>query len=219
MEITNGAARPGTYTLKTADWTYAQDGTVSFNDELAPGSCRPWVAIERRELTVAPGRPYRFRFEVAPPAGTPPGECRFAILVEGQEENTSAGGVVVPFNARMAVIVYVAIGDVQPKLSVESAAVQTIDGVPTPVLRVRNDGLAHGRLTGFLSGTDAGNTPLDFTARSYPILPGESRIVPLIATRQGDIDSQLTPRYPVTIKGRLEWGKNQSRDFEERFAP
>jgi hypothetical protein len=219
MEIANGAARTGTYTLKTADWTYAPDGTVSFNDELAPGSCRPWVAIERRELTVTPGRPYRFRFEVTPPAGMPPGECRFAILVEGQEENTSAGGVVVPFNARMAVIVYVGIGDVQPSLIVEGTSVQTVDGVPTPVLQIRNDGLAHGRLTGFLSGTDASNTPLDFTARSYPILPGESRAIPLIATRQGDINSQLAPRYPVTIKGRLEWGKDQSRVFEQLFAP
>ena len=219
MEITNAGSRAGVYSLKTADWTYGQDGSVTFKDELAPGSCRPWVAIERRELTVAPGRPYRFRFEVAPPPGTAPMECRFAILVEGQEESTHAGGVVVPFNARMAVIVYVGIGGVQPELKVVGSAVQTVDGHPTPVLRVTNTGQAHGRLGGFLSGTDADNTPLDFTARSYPILPGETRVIPLIATRQGDADSVVTLHYPVTVKGKLEWGNKQSTDFEQRFAP
>lgn len=219
MEITNGAAQAGAYSLKTADWTYEQDGTVNFKDELAPGSCRPWVAIERRQLTVMPGRPYRFRFEVAPPAGTAPMECRFAILVEGQEESTSAGGVVVPFNARMAVIVYVGVGGVQPQLSVVGAEVRTIDGQPTPVLRVSNTGQAHGRMGGFLTGSDASNTPLDFVARSYPILPGETRAIPLVATRQGDTDSVVMLRYPVTVKGKLEWGKNQSQGFEQRFIP
>lgn len=219
MEITNAGARAASFSLKTADWTYEQDGTVNFNEELAPGSCRPWVAIERRELTVTPGRPYRFRFEIAPPAATAPMECRFAILLEGQEERTDANGLAIPFNARLAVIVYVGVGGVQPILSVVGSEVQTIDGKPTPVLRIRNTGQAHGRLGGFLAGTDANNTPLDFAARSSPILPGEIRPIPLMPARQGDPDSTVTLRFPVTVKGKLEWGKNQSQDFDQRFVP
>ncbi|MDB5945444.1 MAG: hypothetical protein JWQ33_470 [Ramlibacter sp.] len=219
VEITNGGARAGTYTLKTADWTYGMDGGVNFSDELTAGSCRPWVAIERRELTITPGKPYRFRFEVAPPAGAPAAECRFAILIEGQEEKTSSDGLVVPFNARVAVIVYVGVGGVEPELQIEGTSVEPIDGTPMPVLRVHNSGSAHGRLTGYLSGTDASNTPLDFVARTYPILPGETRSIPLMATRQGDPDAAVTVRFPATVKGRLEWGKNQSRSFEQRFAP
>lgn len=218
MEITNSSAQPAALTIKTADWTYEQDGAVNFNEELAAGSCRPWVTIERRDLTVTAGRPYRFRFEVAPPAGTPPMECRFAVLVEGQQESTSAGGLVVPFNARLAVVVYVGIGDVQPELSVVGTAVQAVDGRQTPVLRVRNTGLAHGRLEGFLTGTDANNTPLDFVARGYPILPGETRVIPLNASRQGDPDAPVTLTFPVTVKGKLEWGKKRSQDFEQRFV-
>lgn len=218
MEITNGSAQAAALSLKTADWTYEQDGAVNFKEELAPGSCRPWVTIERRELTVTAGRPYRFRFEVAPPPGTPAMECRFALLVEGQQESTNAGGLVVPFNARLAVIVYVGIGGVQPELSVVGTEVQTVDGKQTPVLRVRNTGLAHGRLEGFLAGTDARNTPLDFVARGYPILPGETRAIPLNATRQGDADAPLTLTFPVTVKGKLEWGRKQSQDFEQRFV-
>lgn len=218
MEITNGAAQPAALSIKTADWTYEPDGAVNFREDLAPGSCRPWVTIERRELTVVAGRPYRFRFEVAPPAGTPPTECRFAILLEGQQESTNAGGLVVPFNARLAVIVYLGIGGVQPELSVVGTEIQTVDGKPSPVLRVRNTGLAHGRLEGFLAGTDARNTPLDFVARGYPILPGETRAIPLNASRQGDPDAPVTLSFPVTVKGKLEWGKKRSQDFEQRFV-
>ena len=105
IDITNAAGTASTYAVKTADWTYGQDGSVSFSEELSPGSCRPWVAIERRQLTVQSGRPYRFRFEIAPQAGTVPTECRFALLIEGQDEKADAGGVAVPFAARMAVIV------------------------------------------------------------------------------------------------------------------
>lgn len=218
MEITNASAQPGTYRMRTADWTYAPDGTVDFLEELAPGSCRPWVALERRELTVAPGRPYRFRFEVTPPADAPAGECRFAIMVEGQDETTTMGALSVPFNARMAVIVYVAVGGAQPKLTVVDPAVQISNGVPLPALRVRNEGNAHGRLGGFLQGTDASGARLEFTPATTPILPGETRTIPLLASRPGDPDAQVVLRYPVTVKGRIEWGRGQSQDIDIRLG-
>lgn len=218
MEVTNGSAAPGTYKVRTADWTYAQDGTVDFHDQLAAGSCRPWVALERRELTVAARRPYRFRFEVAPPADAPVGECRFAIMVEGQEEKTTMGGLTVPFNARMAVIVYVALGGAAPKLTIVDPAVQINNGVPMPALRVRNDGNAHGRLGGFLQGTDGSGAQLEFTPSTSPILPGETRTIPLLPSRPGDPDGKVVLRYPVTVKGKVEWGKGQSQDIDIRLG-
>lgn len=218
MEITNASAAPGKYRIKTADWTYAADGTVDFKEELAPGSCRPWVALERRELAVASGRAYRFRFEVTPPADTPPGECRFAILVEGEEESTNTGSLTVPFNARMAVVVYVAVGGAQPQLAFPGTTVQIVNGKPTPSLLVRNEGLAHGRLAGFLQGGDAATPRLEFTPSTSPILPGETRAVPLLPTRPGDPDSPVTLRFPVTVKGKVEWGRNQSQGIDLRFG-
>lgn len=218
MEVTNASSRAGTYRVRTADWTYAQDGTVDFLDDLAPGSCRPWVALERRELTVGSGRPYRFRFEVAPPPGTPPGECRFAIMFEGQEEKTSTGSLTVPFNARVAVIVYVAVGGAQPQLAIVGSTVQVLNGQPTPALQVRNDGNAHGRLSGFLEGSDASATRLEFTPATSPILPGETRAIPLLPGRPGDPDAAVTLRFPVTVKGRVDWGRNASQDIDLQFA-
>jgi len=218
IELTHRDTPSGAYKLKTADWTFRPDASVDFSDELLPGSCRPWVAIERRELGLSSGRPYRFRFEVTPPPGTPPTECRFAVMVEGQQAAT-APGVPVALGARIGVIVYVAVGDVAPVLEVVGSSVQTVDGRPTPMLRIRNTGTAHGRLAGFLSGTDAGGTALELQASTTPIMPGETREIALVANKPGDTDNTVTVRFPITISGKLEWGKSGSLPINQRFAP
>ncbi len=220
LEITNASAAATTFEIKTADWSLSADNSVTFYDELRPGSCRPWVAIERRQLTVSGGRPYRFRFELKVPPDAPPGECRFAIMLEGQEQLSEAkNGPAIPFSARLGVIVYAAIGGAAPELSIVGAAVQNVSGQPTPVLQVRNSGAAHGRLAGFLSGTDAGNLALEFAPATTPILPGETRAIALTATRQGDPESAVQAKLPVIVRGKLEWGKGQSQNIEQRFGP
>lgn len=218
IELTHGDARPGGYAFKTADWTFSPDAAVDFHDDLLPGSCRPWVAIERRELGLAPGRPHRFRFQVAPPSDAPPMECRFAILIEGRQP-TPAPGLPIALGARIGVIVYVAVGDVAPVLELAGSSVQTVDGRAAPVLRIRNTGNAHGRLAGFLDGTDAEGTRLELQAGTTPILPGETRDIALVATRPGDPDTASPVRFPITIRGQLEWGKNGSLPIDLRFAP
>lgn len=218
IELSQVDIRPGNYTVRTADWTFKPDGSVDFTEPLAPDSCRPWVGIERKDLMVTPGRPYRYRFEVTPPADAKPTECRFAILIEGKEQSAGAG-VPIGLSARVGVIVYVAIGDVKPALSVLGGAVQPLNGQPVPVLKVRNDGTAHGRLSGFLNGTDASGTALEFTAATSPILPGETRNIALSATRPGNADAQVQVRFPVTVRGKLEWGESGSSTIEQRFAP
>jgi hypothetical protein len=115
-------------------------------------------------------------------------------------------------------VVYLGVGGAQPKLSIAGAAVEVVDGRPLPVLRIRNSGAAHGRLGGFLAGTDADNKPLDFTPATIPILPGETRSVPLLASRPGDPESRPAISFPVTVRGKLEWDKNQSQDIDQRFS-
>lgn len=219
LEITNSATRASSFKVKTADWTLAADGSVVFEDALRVGSCRPWVTLERRELTVQSGRPYRFRFEVSPPPDVPAAECRFALLLEGEDQTAKTGSLAIPYNARLGVIVYVGIGNVAPKIEIIGAAVQTVNGRPTAVLKVKNTGTAHGRLSGFLSGTDAANTSLEFAPTPSPILPGESRDIPLTASRQGDPDTPVTARFPLTVRGNLESGSGNSQAMEQRFTP
>jgi hypothetical protein len=219
LEITNSAPGASSFKVKTADWTLAPDGSVTFEDALRAGSCRPWVTLERRELTVQSGRPYRFRFEISPPADAPAAECRFALLLEGEDQTAKTASLAIPYNARLGVIVYVGIGNVVPRIEIIGGAVQNVNGRPTAVLKVKNTGTAHGRLSGFLSGTDAGNTSLEFAPTPSPILPGESRDIPLTASRPGDPDTPVTARFPVTVRGNLESGSDQSQAMEQRFTP
>ena len=220
LEISNASAEPTRLSVKTADWSLGAGDSVVFYDELQPGSCRPSVILERREVIVSGNQPFRFRFEVEAPADALPGECRFAIMFEGDEQVSRAqGGLAIPFSARLGVIVYAAFGGAAPNLSVVGSGVQNINGLQTPVLQVRNSGAAHGRLAGFLSGTDAGGTRLEFTPASMPILAGETRAIALNASRPGDTDTAVQVRFPVTISGKLEWGKDQTQSIEQRFAP
>ncbi len=216
VEITNASAQAAKYRLRTADWTFEENANVKFDDALKPGSCRPWVAIERRDIMVSPGGKYRYRFEVAPPADAPAGECRFAVLIEGDEQNVQTpGGPSFPIAGRLGVIVYVTIGAAAPKLEVVGARTAAINGEVMPVMLVKNTGNAHGRLAGFLSGTDAAGKKLEFTPGTLPILPGETRAISLVLYRERD--EPLKIAYPITIRGNLEVGDGKL-PFEQSFA-
>lgn len=218
VEIGNAGTQAAKYHFKTADWTLDKTGGVSFDESLQPGSCRPWVAIEKREVTVAGGGKYRYRFEVAPPADAPTGECRFALLIEGDEQTVkAANGPPVPVAGRIGVIVYLSIGGAVPKLELVGSQVATVNGEATPVLQIKNTGNAHGRLDGFLSGTDAGGKKLEFSLSTLPILPGETRGISLIVNR-GEQEALTKIKFPITVRGNLEWA-DKSVPFEQRFAP
>lgn len=218
VEITNADSQSAKFYLKTADWALDKTGGVSFNEVLQAGSCRPWVSIEKREITVSGGGKYRYRLEIAPPVDAPSGECRFALLIEGDEQAVKTpNGPPVPLAGRIAVIVYVTVGSAVPKLEIAASEVALVNGEATPMLQVRNSGDAHGRLDGFLSGTDASGKKLEFSVSTLPILPGETRAISLTVTR-GELDPPVKIVYPITIRGNLEWA-DKSVAFEQRFAP
>lgn len=213
--ITNTSPRQEHYRMKTADWTFGANGTVTFRDALDPGSCRSWVSIESREILAPPGRRVPFRVQVDVPPDAPAQECRFALLIEGDDQLVkNPSGPNFPVAGRIGVIFYVSVGGVSPALEITPAGVREINGARLPVLQVRNTGTAHGRLSGLLSGTDAKGQELDFSPSTFPIMPGETRFLEITAaTHRGDparID------YPVVIRGQLEWG-DRKLPFEQRF--
>ena len=93
-------------------------------------------------------------------------------------------------------------------LELAGTAVKTVDGRPAPVLKVRNTGNAHGRLGGFLVATDPTGRQIDFVPESLPILPGQSRLIPLIPNVPGT--ETFKPEYPLAVKGNIEWGNQKS---------
>jgi hypothetical protein len=216
VEITNADGRPANFNLRTADWTLDASAAVQLSDALAPGSCRPWVAIERREITVPAGGRYRYRFEVSPPADAQ-GECRFALVLEGGGESIEAGqSVRIPINGQIGVIVYVTLTGAVPELTITRTGVAPLDGRMLPTLYVSNTGRAHGRLAGFLSGTDASGRSMEFTPSGLPIMPGETRAIALGVA--GDDRAPAEIAYPITIRGNLEWS-GRSTPLDARFAP
>lgn len=206
IEITNVSDSASHYTVKTADWTLQPDNTVQFSDSLAAGSCRPWVGLESGELNMAANGRKRYRFEVVVPADAPSGQCRFAIMIEGDPESVQ-GSVAVPVSGRIGVIVYLTVGDAAAQLSILGQRLQTVENRLLPVLSVRNSGNAHGRLQGFVDGKDGSGKTYAFAPSTFPILPGETRDIAL--TPQGDSEDAPAPAltYPLHLKGRLDWGK------------
>jgi hypothetical protein len=224
FEVSHTGNQTGRYKIYTSDWLFAADASVTFSEEVKPDSCRPWVAIERRELVVSPNNTVRYRFEIKPPADAQPVECRFAIMVEGQEQSVQTqGALTFPVSGRVAVIVYATLGGAAPKLEVAETKVLETEGKKLPALMMRNTGNAHGRMTGFLTGTDAAGRKLEFTPSTLPILPGETRTIVLNPNVEGKTGYEDVS-YPVTISGMLEWGNAASNSttkqpFEQRFAP
>ena len=215
FELTNRSTAPAKFHVHTADFTLGADYSVAFQDELQPDSCRPWVAIERPEVALPGGGTIRYRFEVQVPKDAPAGECRFGILVEGEEPAVAQSGALrLPVVGRIGIIVYVIVGNAKPQIEVFGPQLVTLNGQKLPALRVHNAGNAHARMSGFLSGTDAKGIKYDFNPSDLPILPGEVREVFLTPSTDGNDHPTLT--FPVTVQGALEWG-NQRTELNERF--
>ena len=216
IEISNRSATPSRFHIRTADWTLTPDMDVQFQDALQSGSCRPWVAIERPEVVVPAGGTLRYRFEVAVPADAPAGECRFALMIDGADPSTAgAQNLKLPITGRIGVIVYVDVGACAPQLEVFGPKVASLNGQLVPTLRVHNAGNAHGRMSGFLQGTDAKGIAYDFIPADFPIMPQEERAVFLIPSTA--TDEHPTINFPVTVRGTLEWGAQQKTKLEQTF--
>lgn len=227
VELSNASAMATPLKFSTAEWDLNPDGGVRTSDALRPNSCRPWVAIERKETTLQAKSQLRYRFEVTPPAGTAPVECRFAIIVAGRDENIKSNGLEFPVSAQIAVLVYVAVGGVKPQLEIVKADVRTINGQQTPVLEVKNNGQAHGRLSAFLKSVDAKGVKRELAPSTLPILPGETRTISLgvdNGTDAVEADKASPPAKPdpITFPLKVSGTMNDSVSafaFEGTFEP
>ena len=217
LEIVNDSNDYGNYSMRTADWELATDGTVVFREELAAGSCRSWVRLERRDVRLAPRGQRRFRFEVHVPADAGHVQCRFAVLVEGKDDVIPSTGVALPMQGRIAVIVYVTVGDAKPALELKTIDVGVVNGRRLPLARFENTGTAHGRPEGTLEARDASGKLMEFTVAPSPILPGRTQAVVLWPA---DAPDGKTPEftYPLRLKGKIEW-QGGSREVDLVVRP
>ena len=209
VDIGNDDTALGDYQIRSADWDLSPEGgTVIHPEELRPGSCRPWVRIERRTLKLAPQATKKYRFEIQVPADAPTGECRFALLIESAPDKdtlATAGNIKFPIQGRIAVIVYVVVGDASPKLEFRGISLAQVNGTATPVATLYNGGNAHGRPEGILAGTDSQGHSLDFTIASLPIFPNETRTIPIWPPDDPNTKKPASFTAPLKLKGKIEW--------------
>ena len=64
----------------------------------------------------------------------------------------------------------------------------------------------------------AEGTALELQASTTPIMAGETRDIALVANKPGDTETAVAVRFPITITGKLEWGKNGSLPIQQRFT-
>jgi fimbrial chaperone protein len=214
LEVTNAGEAPRGLSVQTAEWGFAEDGAVEFSNPLAEGSCRPWSALEAREIELAPGGRRRYRFEVAVPPDAPDQECRFAILFEGDPE--PVGGMALPVAGRLAIIVYVAVGGARADLALVDQSIINAADRALPALTVTNTGNATTRLEGFVSGRDATGRELVFAPQNSPVLPGQTRTLALYPQDpEGDPPPEVS--FPIRLAGRLEWS-GRRMDLDALFG-
>ncbi len=209
VEITNPGDSAVTFLLRTADWDMTAEGSASFYPpELQPGSCRPWVRIERHKIHLPAQGKKRYRFQIQVPEDAPPGEGRVALLVEAPPEDAvqaQASSLNLPIRGRIAIVIYLAVGGAQPELQIRDMVLELHNEKPRPVIIVENTGNAHGRTAGYAEAIDATGKRFDFEITPLPILAGQTRRIPLY---QPSIDDRTPEDYttPLEISGNLEWG-------------
>jgi hypothetical protein len=214
VTILNPGSADAEYLFRTVDWQLDEASGIQYQeDTLAEGSCRPWVRLERRNVTIRAGASRSYRFEIHVPADATPGLCRFAILIEPSEAYTAQigdGGVSLPIVGRYAVISYVTIGDAAAVI--ENLGLGRVDsnGLQLPAITLRNTGTAHDRASGQITAVDATGTRFSLVPSNFPVLPGRTEKLAFLPETDTSGQSPITLErqllYPVQLDGRIEIG-------------
>lgn len=213
LTLTNLESTPARFSVMTGDWDITEQGQVVFLEgKPRPGSCRPWVRIERREITV-PGRLSRpFRLEVEVPADTKLSHCHFAVFFEGlaeaappfkpADDKASAGFSIA---GRLAVVVYVTIGDAGPRFEIRGFGTEQVGERVYPLVTIYNAGDAYGRPSGILQARDTTGQTFEMVVEQVPVLPGHSRPVRILPDDPAAPMPPLRYFLPLQLKGAIEW--------------
>jgi hypothetical protein len=221
VEISNSDTTTANFKLRTADWDLTDDGNVTIHPpELQPGSCRGWAKIERHKLKLIAESDRKFRFEIHVPDDAPAGECRVALLLEGTEDEEVLAGteeIKFPVQGRIAIIIYVAVGDAMPEMKLHRLAMEKVNSQEIPVVILENNGNAHGRPSGILEGTDAAGNRLEFTVSPSPVMPGQTRHIPIWPAKSNRV-AMKDVVLPLKLSGTIEWEGGKQK-IDETVSP
>jgi hypothetical protein len=212
LTVLNPSTTPADYLFKTVDWALDDSSGIQYLEEsLLDGSCRPWVTLERKTVTIRNGASRGYRFEVQVPEDAAPGLCRFAILIEPAEAYTAhigEGDLALPVVGRYAVITYVTIGDAAAAIDYLGLSKADNNGLLLPAITVRNTGTTHDRAFGQITAVDGAGTRVSLIPSSFPVLPGRTETLALAPESDPQGRSPITLEhqfmYPVKLRGSIE---------------
>ena len=210
VRILNPGEQTEEFEISTADWRLNDDGGIEFvEDTLLEDSCRPWVRLERRTVSIDPGAERNYRFEVHVPDEAASGLCRFAILIEPTEAYLARignGAISIPMVARFAVVTYVTIGDAMPDIELVGVGTTMVEGHRLPTLTLSNRGNTFDRAFGELIATDFQGQRTRLVPSAFPVLPGRSEAIQLKLDMTAEEAQLFTLQYPLRLSGRVEIG-------------
>ena len=183
VKLRSGAGAIQNLKVTVCDWTLAEDGAPLYDKAGSMAeSAVAWVRLQPDELSVYPRQEKVVRVSVEIPSTVPPGSYRAALLFEppGAEQKGVEGAASVFIRGRLAFPIYVTVGDARPDGEIIETAWHEVPGKGlTLALKIRNGGNAHLRMSGFFSGTSQSKSTFEGIVSEVPILPGQTRWVPL----------------------------------------
>jgi hypothetical protein len=141
-----------------------------------------WIRVHPEELSIYPRQRKTVRVSIQIPDETPSAGYRAAVFFEPGESGGKAkhGSAGVFLRGRVALPIYVTVGDARPHAEIlEAAWKATQEATPALALRVHNKGNAHLRMKGIFSAYTSSEKRLEGIVSSVPVLPGQTRWIPL----------------------------------------
>lgn len=200
VTLTSGARAIQEVSVSVGDWTLNEDGAPVFaHPETMSDSAASWIRFQPKEFSVYPRQRKTVKISILIPDEMPSGSYRAALFFEppGADQEGKSGAATVFIRGRLALPIYVTVGDARPEGKILEAKWKTLKGRGhTPTLKVENRGNAHLRMNGFFSASTLSGNRFDGIIPGLPILPGHTRWIPLEfrgkePTSDSDLDLML----------------------------
>lgn len=209
--LTGGGAAIQNIKIRVGDWTLSDDGAPVYGEagRVMDESALSWVRVDPGQLSIYPRQRKTVRISMHIPDKTASAGYRAAVFFEPEQESggkTKGATASVFVTGRMALPIYVTVGDARPRGEILEASWRADHGaVPTPALRVHNRGNAHLRMNGIFSASTFSEKRLEGIIPAVPVLPGRTRWIPLTFRGQSP-----TPFSDVHLKLLVDLGDGET---------
>jgi fimbrial chaperone protein len=183
VTLTSGTRAIQKVDISAVYWTLNEAGAPVFDGPATiPNSAASWVRFHPQEVTVYPRQRKTVRISIRIPEETPSGSYLVALFFQPPEakQEGESGSASVFIRGRLALPIYVRVGNARPDGKILEAAWKTLDGKgQLPALKIHNQGNAHLRMNGFFSARSSTSMKFEGIVPGLPLLPGQIRWIPL----------------------------------------